>query len=117
MIRTGSDTYFTIWSVTEKDGKYTGKGSTARKDNRDGSYINSNWNIKFVKDAAQKVATIKERDKIVVKPGDMNVESVFLPASGDRKGTQYTSVTIFNFELAADKPKTVEQANSDELPF
>ena len=68
MIRTGSDTYFTIWSVAEKDGKYTGKGSTSRKDNRDGSYINSNWNIKFVKDAAQKAAALNERDRIVVKP-------------------------------------------------
>ena len=117
MIRTGSDTYFTIWSINEKDGVYTGRGSTGRKDNRDGSYINSSWNLRFVKDAAEKAATLNERDRIVVKPGDMSIESRYLQPTGDKKGTQFTSVTIFNFELPEDKPKTKEQADSDELPF
>ena len=49
----------------------------------------------------------------------MSVESIFLQADGDRKATQYTSVTIFNFELAGEKPKAQpkENADSDELPF
>jgi hypothetical protein len=49
----------------------------------------------------------------------MSVESIFLQADGDRKATQYTSVTIFNFELAGEKPKAQQKENvdSDELPF
>lgn len=50
----------------------------------------------------------------------MSVESVFLQANGDRKATQYTSVTIFDFELSGEKPKTTELkdgTDSDELPF
>lgn len=119
MIRTGSETYFTIWSVAEKNGKYTGRASTSRKDSRNGEYINSNWNVRFVKDAAEKAPSLKERDKIVVSPGNMNVENVMLQADGDRKATPYLIVTIFDFSLPDNKPAEPlkKSANDDELPF
>jgi hypothetical protein len=119
MIRTATNNYFTIWSVNEKDGKYTGRASTSRKDSRNGSYINSNWNVRFVKDAAEKAKTLNERDRIVVAPGDMSIENVMLQADGDRKATSYLCVTIFNFDFQDGKKPEAEkkQADDDELPF
>lgn len=119
MIRTNKDVYMTIWSVEERDGKYKGRASTSRK-NKDNTYVNSNWNVSFVKDAAEKAATLKERDRIVIKPGDLSIENILLPEREDRKATSYLYVTIYNFERPNQTNEVRESAsttNNDELPF
>ena len=119
MISTGRDTYMTIWSVEEKNGKYKGRGSTSRKNKQTNEYQNSNWNLSFVGTAAQKAATLAEKDRIAIKAGDLSIENIFLPENGERKATTLLIVTIFDFEKQGQQnttPKTVNE-DSDELPF
>lgn len=120
MISTGRDTYMTIWSVEEKDGKYRGRASTSRKNKQTNEYQNSNWNVSFVGAAAEKAATLAEKDRIVIKAGDLSIENIFLPENGDRKATTFLRVTIFDFEKQSaqnNATPNVQPANSDELPF
>ncbi len=120
MISTNRDTYMTIWSVEEKNGMYKGRASTSRKNKKDNTYINSNWNVRFVGSAAEKASGLVEKDRITVKPGDLNVENIYLPEDGERKASTYLVVTIFDFEKQSaqnNSMSTVQPANSDELPF
>ena len=124
MIRNGTgDTYMTIWSVTEKDGRYSGRGTTSRKNKLDNTYINSQWNLRFVGTAAAKAETLAERDRIVIHSGNLQVENSELPqAQSDGTKRYYLCVTIFDFDLANQATtKSVNtndvQANNDELPF
>ena len=121
MISTNRDTYMTIWSIEEKDGRYKGRASTSRKNKKDNTYVNSNWNVSFVGSASEKAKTLVEKDRIVVKAGDLNVENIYLPENGDRKATSYLLVTIFDFEKqtpnGAETPKQTQPSNDDDLPF
>lgn len=119
MISTGRDTYMTVWSVEEKDGKYKGRASTSRKNKQTNEYQNSNWNVRFVGAAADKAKNLVEKDRIVIKTGDLSIENIYLPESGDRKATSYISVTIFDFDKLNGETTTneVKPANNDELPF
>ena len=76
MISTGRDTYMTIWSVEEKDGKYKGRASTSRKNKQTNEYQNSNWNVRFVGAAADKAKNLVEKDRIVIKTGDLSIENI-----------------------------------------
>lgn len=116
MISTNRDTYMTIWSIEENNGKYRGRGSTSKK-NKDGTYSNSNWNnIYFVADAAEKASKLQERDRIVVKPGDIIVENIYLPEKGDKKASTYLRVTIFNFDKL-DSNTQAATTNNNDLPL
>lgn len=112
MISTGRDTYMTVWSVTEKDGKYRGRTSTSRKNTKADEYVNSNWNVIFVGKANEKAANLSERDRIVVKAGDSRIENIYLPEKDGKPASNYVSVTIFDFEMAEPS----NNAHSDELP-
>lgn len=111
MINNGKDTYMTIWKVTEKNGGYLGSGSTSRKNNKTGEYINSNWNLRFVGNALAKAPSLKERDRIIIKQGNLNIENTLYKKEGQENPTPYLSVIIFDFELVNGK-----QGGSNELP-
>ena len=113
MINTGRDTYMTVWSVTEKDGKYRGRTSTSRKNTKDNTYVNSNWTVIFVGKANEKAANLVERDKIVIKSGDLRIENIFLPETDGKPATNFVSVTVFDFEKADSNSSN---SHSDELP-
>lgn len=119
MISTNRDTYMTIWSVEEKNGMYKGRASTSRKNKKDNTYINSNWNVRFVGSAAEKASGLVEKDRITVKPGDLNVENIYLPEDGERKASTYLVVTIFDFEKQSsnNEGSTKPSTNNDDLPF
>lgn len=120
MISTNRDTYMTIWSIEEKDGRYRARTGTYRKNKKDNTYINSNWNVNFVGSAAEKAKTLVEKDKIVIKPGDLNIENIFLPEKAEGKPNSYLVVTVFDFEKQAPKTSDspVQPANNDDdLPF
>ena len=69
--------------------------------------------------AADKAKNLVEKDRIVIKTGDLSIENIYLPESGDRKATSYISVTIFDFDKLNGETTTneVKPANNDELPF
>lgn len=123
MIRiSDKDNYMTIWSITEKDGRYSGRATTSRKNTKDGTYINSSWNVRFSTAAAEKAKTLKERDRIVIHPGNMSIENTPGEERPDGAKPYYLWVTIFDFDLAADTrtsatPKQNNVESDDELPF
>ena len=124
MIRCGRDIYMTVWTVENKDSKVTGRGSTSRKNQQNGEYVNSNWNLRFCGEAASKVQGLVAGTKIKINPANVNIENVYLPEKGDRKATNYLTVSIFDFELAngtgfseSTNTKQTTTQNDDELPF
>lgn len=121
MISTGRDTYMTVWSITEKDGRISGRVSTSRKNKKDDTYVNSNWNARFVGNASEKAKTLPERTKIKVQAGDSSIENVYLAPQGDKPATSYLTVTIFDFEVVNSNgtPATdgINQVTDDDLPF
>jgi hypothetical protein len=118
MISTGRDTYMTVWSIAEKDGKISGRVSTSRKNKQNDTYVNSNWNVRFVGNALEKAKTLTEKSRIKVKAGDSTIENVYLAPQGDKPATSYLSVTIFDFEDASEnKSDNSGKVTDDDLPF
>lgn len=120
MISTGRDNYMTIWSITEKDGKISGRASTSRKNKQNDTYVNSNWNVRFVGNALEKAKTLTEKSKIKIAPGDSSIENVYLAPQGDKAAASFLTVTIFDFEnVSENKPATdnMNAVTDDDLPF
>ena len=118
MISTGRDVYMTVWSLKQADsGNYIeGQVSTSRKNKSDDTYVNSNWRVRFVGQANEKAKGLSPRERIIVKPGDLTIEHIYLKAD-EEKGLQakdFYTVTVFNFEGANSDSK---QTDSDELPI
>ena len=120
MISTGRDVYMTVWSITEKDGKVSGRVSTSRKNKKNDTYVNSNWNVRFVGNALEKAKTLSEKSKIKVKAGDSTIENIYSAPQGDKPATNYLTVTIFDFEDANSNDGLsggASQLTDDELPI
>ena len=75
--------------------------------------------MRFCGEAASKIQGVTAGTKIKISPTNVNIENIYLPEKGDKKATNYLTVTIFDFELAngnTNTPQTVA-TNNDELPF
>lgn len=115
MINTGRDTYMTIWKMYERDGKFSAQVSTSHKDTRTNEWVNSYWFIRFVKDAAEKAKTLVEKDRILVKAGDLNIENIYKKDGEEKKSSLI--LTAFNFEKQEKKSASTKATSDDELPF
>lgn len=108
-----SKSYATIWNVEDRGNYVQARISTSRKDNRDNSYINSNWFARFVGNCKDAAKNLKERDRIVITNG--TVENVY----DKNSGKSYVNVVIFDFDMADGSLPgfTPYEGSNDELPF
>ena len=110
-----SKSYAKVWE-TEDKGKYvSGKIGTSRKNKETDEYINSSWFCRFVGQATGLAKTLTKGDKIIIT--NASSENVWDKV----KQTAFTSVAIFEFELADQSPRqdfvATDDDNEDELPF
>ena len=125
MIFAESKTYFTVWRGEHHENYSTFNLSTSRKDKRDGTYKNSNWNfVRFVGTAFDKAKQLNERDKITNVKFSLSAEP-YVNQNGEKTYPKYPNMIIFDFEFANDgerphsKPYTDEYSGSEddgELP-
>lgn len=111
-----------VWSVEDK-GNYTQvKLGTSRKDKQSGEFKNSTWSfVRFVGEAHKKAADLKEKDRITIKAGGLNLEP-YTDKSGERAWPKSPQFVVFDFEMfeatpsnKMDTPPSVEEG--EELPF
>lgn len=87
--------YVTLWKgeINER-GFYKGQISESRKD-KDGNYINSNYNLIANGEAAKMLASLPERTRLLIKNG--RIENVSFTRSDGTKDS-FPSVTVFKSE-------------------
>lgn len=104
--------YATVWKVENK-GKYAEvRMSTSEKD-KDGKYINSNWNfVRFVGKAYDKIMHVKERDRICISA--FKATNITKDNENGEKRT-YFGLTVFDFDC--DNSNSAPMMNSDDCPF
>ena len=119
MLNTGRDNYITVWKITEKEGRYSASVTTSRKNKQTGEYVNSYWNVRFVGSAQEKAKALKEKDRIIVHAGDLNIENTSYKKEGQDKPQNYLSVTIFDFDQNSTQGSNESSTsdNPDDLPF
>ena len=96
--------FLKVWKVDKKD-KYTALSCSTSDKQQDGTYKNSNWNVRLVGKA--KDVEVAEGDRIVVKSG--KVENIF-----DKENNR-NWLNVIVFELETDEGFT--SVDSDSLPF
>jgi hypothetical protein len=118
------DQYAMIWKTEDKGNYHLVSMSTSRKDKKSGNYKSSNWAfVRFVGDAHDKVATLPEKTRILIKAGGISKESY--EQDGETKWPSNPNIVVFNFELPEknsdtgklDTPPVVEEDSDEELPF
>ena len=105
--------YFKIWEVEDKGKFVKAKASTSKKDKQTDTWVNSNWNVRFVGKCIDEAKTLEVGDRIVATNGI--IENVW----DKEKKMAWLNVIIFEFEKQEENshevPTTIE--DDDELPF
>jgi len=109
-----SESYLKVWKVESK-GKYSVAQCSSGKKQEDGTYINSNWNVKLIGKANDKGIKVGDR----IKTTKSAVENIW---DADKK-RNWLNVLVFNCELQGERePETGESfypvsEDDSELPF
>lgn len=100
MIYATSNSFFTVWRGEIKDRYAEFSLSTSRKDKRDDSYKNSNWNfVRFVGDAFEKCKGLKERDRITNVTFSLECEP-YTDRNGQTVYPKSPRLVVFSFDIA-----------------
>jgi hypothetical protein len=98
-------------------GKYVQASFSTGKKQKDGSYRNSNWPVRFIGSAFEPAKELQEKDRITVTNGF--VENIW-----DKENKKnWLTLIVFNFEFADGRnaqptPEGFEEVSTeDELPF
>ena len=113
----------TFWKVQEDKGTYATVSLSTSKKDKDKNWHNSNWSyVRFVGNAYDDLKSLKEKDKIIIKAGQISREPY--KDKGEKvvwpKNEQITVFAWTRYEPEdrgeVDTPPQVEE-DSDELPF
>lgn len=87
--------YATVWQPEVEERRVKANLSTSRK-GKDGEYINTNWfSVAFVGDAFEKAKSLSDKDRILVKSGNISSE----PKTYDGVVKYFTNLAVFDFDL------------------
>lgn len=107
--------YAKVWEIEDKGNYIQAKIGSSRKDKRDGSYINSNWYVRFVGSCKDLAKDLQKGDRIVIK--NAIVENVY----SKEHNRSYLNVTVFDFEVDSQTSTPgfddVDDFPDDDLPF
>ena len=100
--------FFKVWKVEQKE-KYTSLQCSTGDKQQDGTYKNSNWNVRLVGDAKQ--LSISEGDTLIVESG--KIENIW-----DKEGERnWLNVIVYKGVVQAGKPTQINADDDDDLPF
>ena len=102
--------FFKVWKVDKKE-KYTNLNCSTSDKQQDGTYKNSNWNVKLVGKANDLI--VAEKDTLIVK--NAKVENIW----DKEKERNWLNVIVFDAEVQGQAPNNDEPVESSEsdLPF
>jgi hypothetical protein len=88
----------TVWKAeeSERGNFWNVQCSSSRLDKRDGSYKNTAWFARFVKDAAVKAKDLERGDRIVLKGASVAREGY--EKDGETLYPKNASLTVYNFD-------------------
>lgn len=106
------DTFATVFRPDVKEKMVAANLSTSEK-GKDGEYLNSNWNARFVGKCLDAAKQLKEKDRIKIIRGGVRVEPY-----EDKSGTKRFPVRLIVFEFEVQE-KTNSGANQGDnnLPY
>lgn len=105
--------YLKVWKLDVKEKFVSATTTSSKKDKANDTWINSNWNVRFVGKCLGQAKELKEGDKIVVING--TVENVWDKV----KEKAWVNVVVFEFELQEKNEEVFCDVSEDdnELPF
>lgn len=110
----GSSKYVKVWSVDAKEKYVDAKVSTSTKQ-KDGTYENSNWIIRFVGNSVDKARMLGKGDVIEITSG--GIKNTY---DKEKKVTYYNTV-VFNFEITSSTNSVTEDFQTietdEDCPF
>ena len=103
-----NDTYLKVWKIENK-GKYSVAQCSSGKKQEDGSYVNSNWNVKFIGKANEE--NILEGSRVKILTGA--VENIW----DKEKNRNWLNVLVFKYEVEGNNDVPAYDDGVDDLPF
>jgi hypothetical protein len=100
-----------VWKLERKEKFAVGRISTSEK-LQDGTYENSNWNVKLLGKAFGK--QLNEGDRIKIISGKV-INKSYKDKQGENKN--WLEVVVFDFEIQGQSAPSSDSWETDELPF